>query len=95
MLSKSTIENLDLSSLAYIANPYPSYKVLRELETPYWLPFYGNDDKNRNASGMWLFARYDDVNAILQESRRTSNNIKAHLSTDVSTPFEQTMLQSM
>jgi len=88
MLNKNSINELDLSSPAFIANPYPSYQILREMEAPYRLPFYGDSE-----NGMWLFSRYDDVNAVLQEVRRTSTNVKTHLSNTVSTPFAQTMMQ--
>lgn len=51
--------HFDPDDLAYIADPYPTYKYLRENAPAYWWP----------AIPAWLFSRYDDVVAILRDPR--------------------------
>jgi cytochrome P450 len=48
----------------FIADPYPTYAILRESAAIYWAPEFG--------SGAWLVPRYQDVSAVLQEPRLSS-----------------------
>jgi cytochrome P450 len=54
---------IDFGGQEFLANPYPVYQELREANSPLWLPHGGP------TGGMWLFTRYEDVVAILKESR--------------------------
>jgi cytochrome P450 enzyme len=49
----------DPDDLAYIENPYPTYRYLREQAPAYWWP----------TGRAWVFSRYPDVVAILREPR--------------------------
>jgi cytochrome P450 enzyme len=49
----------DPDDLAYIENPYPTYRYLRERAPAYWWP----------TGRAWVFSRYADVVAILREPR--------------------------
>jgi cytochrome P450 enzyme len=49
----------DPDDLAYIENPYPTYRYLREQAPTYWWP----------TGRAWVFSRYADVVAILRDPR--------------------------
>src|SRR6185295_13003615 len=49
----------DPDDLAYIENPYPTYRYLREQAPAYFWP----------QGRAWIFSRYDDVVAILRDAR--------------------------
>ena len=57
------IPEIDLTSPEFLADPYPTYSRLRENRMPVYLPLEGP------TGGMWLVTRYDDVAAVLKESR--------------------------
>lgn len=75
-----SLSEIDLSSPAFIADPYPAYRQLREAAEPYRV------SGNILSGGMWMFSRYDDVAAILREGR---------ISKDVSRLFPPENLNAM
>jgi len=52
--------DIDLSRLECLANPYPTYQKLREANAPFWLAHSGP------TGGMWLVTRYQDVETLLK-----------------------------
>src|SRR6266403_2449639 len=58
-------DNIDehLTTPEFIANPYPAYSALRELD-----PVYYSD-----AWGVWVLTLYDDIVKILRDPQRFSN----------------------
>jgi cytochrome P450 len=58
-----TLSEINLSSPAFIADPYPTYHQLRESAEPYWI------GSNATGRGIWMFSRYDNVSAILRDGR--------------------------
>ncbi len=56
---------VNLSSMEFLADPYPTYQKLREADAPFWLAHGGS------TGGMWLFTRYQDVSTILKEAHTT------------------------
>ncbi|MDQ3855218.1 MAG: cytochrome P450 [Chloroflexota bacterium] len=75
----------DLESPAFLADPYPTYNRLRELDPVHWLPF------DQEGHGMWLVTRYPDVAATLKDPRLTKDPARfvpeEHLS-----PLDRSML---
>lgn len=76
---------IDLSNAAFIADPYPTYRQLREAVAPYWLAHGGP------TGGMWLITRYQDVAAILKEAQTTKDTLRFTPPEQV-TPFDHNML---
>ena len=74
-----------IASPDFIDDPYPTYRRLRAADTPVWFPFAGTED------GMWLFARYEQVSALLKEAR-ISKDISSIMSPVNVGPVERTML---
>jgi len=52
-----------LVSPEFLADPYPTYKILRERDPVHW----------SDAWNVWLLTRYDDVITILRDPERFSN----------------------
>lgn len=52
-----------ITTKEFIANPYPTYRLLRENDPVHY----------SNAWGVWVLTRYDDVVAILRDPKRFSN----------------------
>ena len=76
---------IDLSSPAFLADPYPIYRQLREAGAPLWLPHVGL------TGGMWLITRYDHVAAILKEAR-ISKDVSRLVPVEEISPIDQAML---
>jgi cytochrome P450 len=58
-----TAPTVDLTSPEFLADPYPTFARLRANGAPVYLPLEGP------TGGMWLVTRYQDVAAVLRESR--------------------------
>ena len=58
----AAIENVDISSPAFKANPYPFYAKLRDLAPVH--PVTLGDKRT-----VWLVTRYDDVLTVLKDER--------------------------
>jgi cytochrome P450 len=78
-------EIVDLTGADFVANPYPTYRKLRETGTPYWQTHSGP------GGGMWLLTRYHDVSMLLKEAHTTKNAIALKRPHEI-TPFDYTML---
>lgn len=76
---------IDLSTAAFSADPYPIYRQLQQTNAPYWWAHGGT------TGGMWMFSRYEDVAAILKEAR-ISKNVSLLLPPEMVTPLEKAML---
>src|SRR5262249_42635753 len=59
MSSKRPALDTDLYTDAVIADPYPVYRVIRDLGPAVWL----------SAHGVWAIARFSDVRAALRADR--------------------------
>lgn len=77
--------DVDLTSPDFFADPYPTYRKLREAGVPHWQPHGGP------GGGMWLITRYDDVANLLKEARTTKSAIGLKRPHEI-TPFDYTML---
>jgi len=64
--------NFDLSSDAFIQNPYPVYAAMREAPQAYWWEHL----EHAGTGGMWMFCRYRDVVDILRVGQGLSNDYK-------------------
>jgi cytochrome P450 len=62
----SRIEDVDIASPAFKANPYPYYARLRAEAPAHRVPLAGRQSA-------WLITRYDDVAAILKDDRFVKN----------------------
>jgi pimeloyl-[acyl-carrier protein] synthase len=76
---------IDFSDPAFIDNPYPTYKAIREEGGVLWLPHGGN------TGGMWLIAGYENVAAILK-SRHTSKCARPATISQAAGPLERNLL---
>ncbi|MBN2825285.1 MAG: cytochrome P450 [Campylobacterales bacterium] len=76
---------IDFSSEAFLNNPYPFYKHLRELNEPYFLP----QDPNMPTSskGMWLISNYNNAKEVLKNASDISNNMLKILPDIPTKPF--------
>ncbi|HYC89896.1 MAG TPA: cytochrome P450 [Thermoanaerobaculia bacterium] len=81
----AALEGIDLTSASFFADPYPTYRKLRESGAPYWQPHAGP------GGGMWLITRYHDVVNLLKEGRTTKCALGLKRPHEV-TPFDYTML---
>ncbi|MCU1350282.1 MAG: bioI [Acidobacteria bacterium] len=82
---RMSTEGINLASPDFYADPYPTYRKLRESDAPYWQPHSGL------GGGMWLVTRYQDVALLLKEGHTTKSAL--HLKRrDEITPFDHTML---
>ncbi len=82
---RTALEGVDLTSLGFVANPYPTYQKLRESGAPYWQKHTGP------GGGMWLLTRYQDVSLLLKEAHTTKNAIALKRPHEI-TPFDYAML---
>ena len=76
---------VNLSSMEFLADPYPTYQKLREADAPFWLAHGGP------TGGMWLFTRYQDVSTILKEAHTTKDATRFTPPEEV-TPFDHNLL---
>jgi cytochrome P450 len=76
---------IDLTSLEFLANPYPTYRQLREANAPFWLAHGGP------TGGMWLVTRYADVATLLKEAYTTKDATRFTPPEQV-TPFDHNLL---
>src|SRR5690348_14122594 len=58
---------IDLSSPAFLVDPYPVYRQLQETEPAYKVPL------RMSATDMWLITRYADVAALFKEARLSND----------------------
>ena len=79
------LTEIDLSTAAFCADPYPTYRRLQQMNAPYWWAHGGT------TGGMWMFSKYEDVAAILKEAR-VSKNVSLLLPPEMVTPLEKAML---
>jgi cytochrome P450 len=77
---------IDLGSLEFLADPYPTYRKFREAETPFWMAHGGP------TGGMWLFTRYQDMAAILRGTSRITKDSSRFIPPEQVTPFDHNML---
>src|SRR3972149_4372126 len=75
----------NLSSMDFLAAPYPTYQKLREADAPFWLAHGGP------TGGMWLFTRYQDVSTILKEAHTTKDATRFTPPEEVP-PFDHNLL---
>jgi len=80
--------SIDLASRAFIRNPYPAYRQLREADGPFWLP----QQDRTGVEGIWLFSRYRDVSAILRNTRSISKDISRRVPAHRQTAFDRMLL---
>ncbi|MCU1350280.1 MAG: cytochrome hydroxylase [Acidobacteria bacterium] len=84
-MSTNGVDSVDLTSASFVANPYPTYRKLRESGAPYWQTHSGP------GGGMWLLTRYQDVSMLLKEAHTSKNAIALKRPHEI-TPFDYTML---
>lgn len=80
--------SIDLGSTAFIRDPYPAYRQLRDRDQPHWLP---HEDRT-GTEGIWLFSRYRDVSAILRNTRSISKDVSRRVPADRQTAFDRMLL---
>lgn len=80
--------SIDLASRAFIRDPYPAYRELREADQPHWLP---HQDRT-GTEGIWLFSRYRDVSALLRNARSISKDVSRRVPADRQTAFDRMLL---
>jgi cytochrome P450 len=83
------VHAIDFNDPAFLNDPYPVYRQLRELDGPYWLPHI----QPLKSKGMWLFSRYDEVVDILKMTSPLSKQISRDRLPGVTNPMDLTMLQ--
>lgn len=81
---------IDLASQAFISDPYPTYRRLREAEQPYWLP---HEDRC-GTPGLWLFTRYSDVASILRNTQTISKDVSRLVPAGRLTAFDRTLMNT-
>jgi len=79
------IDGIDLTSPEFFANPYPTYRKLRDTGAPFWQAHSGP------TGGMWLVTRYQDALIILKDSHTTKDAMRLKPAAEV-TFFDHTML---
>jgi cytochrome P450 len=80
-----TTASLDLSSPAFLADPYLYYHQMRAAGAPFWLAHGGA------TGGMWLFTRYDDVATLLKDAH-TTKDASRFTPPEQLTPFDHNLL---
>lgn len=80
---------VDFNNPAFISDPYPGYRQLRETEEPYWL---SHTQSNSSSPGLWLFSRYADVVEILKVSGPLSKQISRVRPPEDIKPLDLSML---
>jgi cytochrome P450 len=79
-----TLARIDLRDPAFLADPYPLYRQLREPGGPVWWP----DDAT---GGAWLVTGYHDAVALLKDPRASTNLARVAPSRD-RPPIDHSML---
>jgi pimeloyl-[acyl-carrier protein] synthase len=77
--------DIDLSRVEFLANPFPTYHKLREANAPLWLAHGGP------TGGMWLVTRDHDVETLLKEAHTTKDATRFTPPEQV-TPFDHNLL---
>jgi pimeloyl-[acyl-carrier protein] synthase len=86
--SMGSTPEIDLGSREFVRNPYPTYRQLRAHDGPYWLPHEGR----AGTPGLWLFSRYDDVAAVLRNTRSISKDVGRLVPADQLTAFDRILM---
>jgi cytochrome P450 len=76
---------VDFASPEFLADPYSTYRALREASAPFWMAHGGQ------TKGMWLITRYQDVAFILKDAQ-TSKDSARFTPPEKLTPFDYNML---
>lgn len=81
----SDATQIDFGTREFLRDPYTSYRRLQENAPVYWMSF------RSGMGGMWLVSRYDDVMALLKDSR-ISKDFSLVASEEELTPIDRSML---
>lgn len=76
---------IDFSAPEFLADPYPTYQKIREMNAPFWLA-HGGPRK-----GMWLITRHADVAFLLKEAY-TTKDVSRFTPPEQLSPFDHNML---
>lgn len=80
-----TSDGIDLGSPAFAADPYPTYRQMRDAAPACWLSF------GEGHGGAWFLSRYEDVAAALKDPRLSKDFV--HVAPlDQLTPLDRSML---
>lgn len=73
----------------FFQNPYVAYQQIRKIGLPVWLPI---ENSTTTTKGTWLFFNYDDINELIQDSTRLSNDLEKNRQSEISNPYDLIML---
>jgi cytochrome P450 len=73
----------------FFQNPYIAYQQIRKIGLPVWLPI---ENSTTTTKGTWLFFNYDDINELIQDSTRLSNDLEKNRQSEISNPYDLIML---
>ena len=73
---------------AFIENPYPFYKELRNQNKPTWI----EHDKEIKSEGVWLFSKYNDVHEVLKQTKNISKDINQARAEENKSVFDLNLL---
>lgn len=76
---------INLGSAEFLADPYPTYRYLREEQPAYFMAHSGE------TSGMWLITRYEDVAATLKEANLSKDSSR-FIKVENPSPFDRNLL---
>ena len=73
---------------AFIENPYPFYKELRNQNKPSWI----EPDQEVKSEGVWLFSKYNDVHEVLKQTKNISKDINQARAEENKSVFDLNLL---
>ena len=73
---------------AFIENPYPFYKELRNHNKPTWI----EPDQEVKSEGIWLFSKYNDVHEVLKQTKNISKDINQARAEENKSVFDLNLL---
>ncbi len=73
---------------AFIENPYPFYKELRNQNKPSWI----EPDQEVKSEGIWLFSKYNDVHEVLKQTKNISKDINQARAEENKSVFDLNLL---
>ena len=83
------MKTIDFNDPAFLGDPYPVYRQLRESGGPYWLA----QKQPIKSRGIWLFSRHDEVVDILKLEPPLSKQISRVRASGETSPLDISMLQ--
>ncbi len=81
------MQSIDLKSIEFFQNPYPTYQLIRE-HGPVWVDI----DEDYESKGLWVFGGYADALELLKQTNSVTKNYAAHKDAENTLTYDKHVL---